>query len=69
MPLLFIDAQLSVWVQVRGLEAIKHFSENLMNPYQPSGNQKASKVEDLEAEVARLRLTVKELEEQVASHR
>ena len=41
-------------VQVRGLEAIKQFSENLMHPYQPSGDKKSSRLEELEAENARL---------------
>ncbi|CAL5222456.1 g4822 [Coccomyxa viridis] len=41
--------------EVRGLESIQHFSENLMYPYQPSEDRKSSKVEELEAENARLR--------------
>ena len=62
-------------MQVRGLEAIKQFSDNLMQPYQPSREQKSSIVEELEAENARLRSenarlqsTVKELEGQQAGH-
>ena len=50
-------------VQVRGLEAIKQFSENLMHPYQPSGDGKNSRVEDLETENTRLRSQVSIVEE------
>lgn len=50
------------------MEAIKHFSENLMHPYHPPTDTKPSKVEELEAEVARLKSKVKELKEQVAGH-
>ena len=52
-------------VQVRGLDAIKQFSENLMHPYQPSGDRRSGRVEELEAEVSRLTLRIKELEGQL----
>ena len=62
------DGEKLVVVQVRGLESIRQFSENLMHPYKPSGDQKGGRLGELEAEVARLRLRVKELEGQLTSH-
>ncbi|KAK9816848.1 hypothetical protein WJX72_006061 [[Myrmecia] bisecta] len=50
--------------EVRGVDALRSFSHNLMQPYTPAA---ASADDDLEAEVQRLRQRCKELEEQLAS--
>lgn len=56
-------------VQVRGAEAIKEFSQNLMRPYVPE--QKGSPGQpdwaELQMEVARLRARIAELESQQKS--
>ncbi len=66
--ILLTDIGICFLLQVRGLESIQHFSENLMHPYQPSDDKKSSKVEELEAENARLRSRVRELEGQQMGH-
>lgn len=49
-------------VQVRGLDSIKQFSQNLMSPYQPAEARKSSRVVELEAEVSSLKARIKDLE-------
>lgn len=53
-------------VQVRGLEAIRQFSEMLMKRYQPAGEGKSDRVLQLEAEVARLKARIADLEQAAA---
>ena len=48
--------------QVRGLDSIKHFSQNLMSPYQPAEGRKSSRVVELEAEVSTLKARIKDFE-------
>ncbi len=51
--------------QVRGVDAIKDFSQNLMQPYKPA--QKGNRIAELEAEVAQLRARCAQLEAQASS--
>lgn len=55
----------AIVVQVRGVDAIKAFSANLMHPYKaaPKGNR----VAELEAEVAQLRARCAQLEAQTSA--
>ena len=61
-----LRAELSVCTQVRGLEAIRQFSQMLMKPYQPAGEKKSDRCLQLEAEVVRLKARIAELEQTAA---
>ena len=55
--------------QVRGMATIREFSKNLMEPYQPAGESRSSsRIQELEAEVAQLRLQVEDLQRQLSVH-
>lgn len=52
-------------MQVRGVDAIKAFSANLMHPYKAA--LKGNRVAELEAEVAQLRARCAQLEAQTSA--
>jgi arsenite-transporting ATPase len=63
-------------MQVRGVDALKQFSVNLMRPYQPSVGQEASApapsrktLKECEEEVSRLRQLVLEAEAELDRQR
>ena len=51
---------------MRGLEAIRQFSQMLIEPYQPAGEKKSDRVMQLETEVAQLKARIAELEQAAA---
>ena len=64
----FCWADFVMGVQVRGLQAIKQFSQTLMKPYQPAGEKRSERVLQLEAEVAQLKARIADLEQTAAGH-
>lgn len=67
-PLTTLHARCVPHLQVRGVEALKDFGVNLLQPYKPAPSAGGSSREaELEAEVAALKKRVAELEGQLAA--